>query len=485
MKVTTKTLSILFFSAIGGATVALGGAYLTGYTGNKTVIIQEQSAPPVYRTNMSAATSGVPSDFVDAAERSVKAVVHVKTTEERVQQYYDPFNDLFFGQPSIPQRYEVQGSGSGVILSEDGYIVTNNHVVDGAREITITLENNDEYSAIIVGADPTTDIALLKIEAKDLNFIQVANSDQTRLGQWVLAVGNPFNLNSTVTAGIISAKGRDINIIDEYSAIESFLQTDAAVNPGNSGGALVNTAGELVGINTAISSRSGSFEGYSFAVPSNLMLKVVRDLKDYGQVQRAFLGINYNEVSPALANELTLQVNSGVYVQNVISGGAADDAGIKAGDVIINISGKEVRSGSDLTEALGQQRPGERLTIIVNRKGENKKFDLILKNKLGTTEILTKEEVRLRSFGAELENLSPRDKQKIGIRNGIRVQKILGGRFEKAGIPEGFIIVKLNNVYVDQVNELEELSTQFNAGDGILIQGYEPNGKANYYAFEW
>ena len=191
MKVTTKTLSILFFSAIGGATVALGGAYLTGYTGNKTIIIQEQSAPPVYRTNMSAATSGIPSDFVDAAERSVKAVVHVKTTEERVQQYYDPFNDLFFGQPSIPQRYEVQGSGSGVILSEDGYIVTNNHVVDGAKEITITLENNDEYSAIIVGADPTTDIALLKIEATDLNFIQVANSDQTRLGQWVLAVGNP------------------------------------------------------------------------------------------------------------------------------------------------------------------------------------------------------------------------------------------------------------------------------------------------------
>lgn len=215
------------------------------------------------------------------------------------------------------------------------------------------------------------------------------------------------------------------------------------------------------------------------------MLKVVRDLKDYGQVQRAFLGINYNEVSPALANELSLQVNSGVFVQNVISGGAADDAGIKAGDVIINISGKEVRSGSDLTEALGQQRPGERLTIIVNRQGENKMFDIVLKNKLGTTEMLTKDEVRLRSFGAELENLSPKDKQRIGIRNGIRVQKILGGRFEKAGIPEGFIIVKLNNVYVDQVNELEELSTQFNAGDGILIQGYESNGKANYYAFEW
>ncbi len=484
MKVTTKTLGLLFFTALGGAAIALGGAYLMGYSG-KTVIIQERDAPVAQRTNLSAGAAAMPSDFVGAAERTVEAVVHVKTTAERVQNYYNPFNDLFFGRPSTPQRFEVQGSGSGVILSEDGYIVTNNHVIDGAKDITITLANNDEYKATLVGTDPTTDIALLKIEAKELDYVQVANSDNVRLGQWVLAVGNPFNLTSTVTAGIISAKGRDINIIDEQSAIESFLQTDAAVNPGNSGGALVNTAGELVGINTAISSRSGSFEGYSFAVPSNLMLKVVKDLKDFGRVQRAFMGINYNEVTPALAAELDLNVNSGVYVANVIAGGSADDAGLKLGDVIINVAGKEVRSGADLTEALGQHRPGERLDIVVNRNGQNKKFELLLKNKLGTTEMLTKEEELLRSFGAELENLSANDKRRLGIRNGIRVSEILGGRFEKAGIPEGFIIIKLNNIYIDEVEKFENLARQFNPGDGVLIQGFEPNGKANYYAFEW
>jgi S1-C subfamily serine protease len=349
----------------------------------------------------------------------------------------------------------------------------------------VATANNDEYTATLVGTDPTTDIALLKIDAKDLATVNVANSDEVRLGQWVLAVGNPFNLTSTVTAGIISAKGRDINIIDEQSAIESFLQTDAAVNPGNSGGALVNTAGDLVGINTAISSRSGSFEGYSFAVPANLMMKVVKDLRDFGRVQRAFMGINYNEVTPALAAELDLKINAGVYVANVIKGGSADDAGIEMGDVIVNVAGKVVKSGADLTEALGQHRPGERLEIVVNRKGQNKKFELLLKNKLGTTEMLTKEEELLRSFGAELEDLSSAEKRKMGLRYGVRVTKVVGGRFEKAGIPKDFIIIKLNNIYIDEVEKFENLARQFNPGDGVLIQGFEPNGKANYYAFEW
>jgi S1-C subfamily serine protease len=358
-------------------------------------------------------------------------------------------------------------------------------VIKGAKKIVVTTSNNDEYEAELIGTDPTTDIALLKIEGNALTKVDVANSDEVRLGQWVLAVGNPFNLTSTVTAGIISAKGRDINIIDEQSAIESFLQTDAAVNPGNSGGALVNTAGELVGINTAISSRSGSFEGYSFAVPANLMLKVVNDLKEYGRVQRAFIGINYNEVTAALSEELNLEVNKGVYVANVISGGAADDAGIIKGDVIINVNGKSIASGADLTEALGQRRPGEKLSVVVNRSGKNKAFEVVLKNKLGTTEMLTKEEELLRNFGAELEELSSTDKRRLGLRYGIRVSKILGGRFQKAGIPKDFIIVKLNNVYVENVESFERLVRQFNPGDGVLIQGFEPNGKANYYAFEW
>ena len=474
----------IMFTAIGGL-VALGAAHNLGWTG-KTVIIEDTNQG-ASQANLTAdrPLPSAPTDFVAAAERTVEAVVHVKTTAERVQNYYNPFNDLFFGRPSTPEKFEVEGSGSGVILTEDGYIVTNNHVIKGAKTIVVTTSNNDEYEAELIGADPTTDIALLKIEGNALTKVDVANSDEVRLGQWVLAVGNPFNLTSTVTAGIISAKGRDINIIDEQSAIESFLQTDAAVNPGNSGGALVNTAGELVGINTAISSRSGSFEGYSFAVPANLMLKVVNDLKEYGRVQRAFIGINYNEVTAALSEELNLEVNKGVYVANVISEGAADDAGITKGDVIINVNGKSIASGADLTEALGQRRPGEKLSVVVNRSGKNKAFEVVLKNKLGTTEMLTKEEELLRNFGAELEELSSTDKRRLGLRYGIRVSKILGGRFQKAGIPKDFIIVKLNNVYVENVESFERLVRQFNPGDGVLIQGFEPNGKANYYAFEW
>ena len=474
----------IMFTAIGGL-VALGAAHNLGWTG-KTVIIEDTNQG-ASQANLTAdrPLPSAPTDFVAAAERTVEAVVHVKTTAERVQNYYNPFNDLFFGRPSTPEKFEVEGSGSGVILTEDGYIVTNNHVIKGAKTIVVTTSNNDEYEAELIGADPTTDIALLKIEGNALTKVDVANSDEVRLGQWVLAVGNTFNLTSTVTAGIISAKGRDINIIDEQSAIESFLQTDAAVNPGNSGGALVNTAGELVGINTAISSRSGSFEGYSFAVPANLMLKVVNDLKEYGRVQRAFIGINYNEVTAALSEELNLEVNKGVYVANVISRGAADDAGITKGDVIINVNGKSIASGADLTEALGQRRPGEKLSVVVNRSGKNKAFEVVLKNKLGTTEMLTKEEELLRNFGAELEELSSIDKRRLGLRYGIRVSKILGGRFQKAGIPKDFIIVKLNNVYVENVESFERLVRQFNPGDGVLIQGFEPNGKANYYAFEW
>ena len=474
----------IVFTAIGGL-VALGSAHSLGWTG-KTVIIEDthQSASKVNLT-VDRQLPSAPTDFVAAAERTVEAVVHVKTTAERVQNYYNPFNDLFFGRPSTPEKFEVEGSGSGVILTEDGYIVTNNHVIKGAKTIVVTTSNNDEYEAELIGADPTTDIALLKIEGIELTKVSVANSDEVRLGQWVLAVGNPFNLTSTVTAGIISAKGRDINIIDEQSAIESFLQTDAAVNPGNSGGALVNTLGELVGINTAISSRSGSFEGYSFAVPANLMLKVVNDLMEYGRVQRAFIGINYNEVTAALSEELNLEVNKGVYVANIISGGAADDAGITKGDVIINVNGKSIATGADLTEALGQRRPGEKLSVVVNRSGKNEVFNVVLKNKLGTTEMLTKEEELLHNFGAELEELSSTDKRRLGLRYGIRVSKILGGRFQKAGIPKDFIIVKLNNVYVENVESFERLVRQFNPGDGVLIQGFEPNGKANYYAFEW
>jgi Do/DeqQ family serine protease len=485
MKMNAKSIGLfILLFAIGGI-LSLAGAHALGWTGKTVVIENTQSPAPTALTNFPANSAAVPTDFVEAAEASVEAVVHVKITAERAQNYYNPFNDLFFGRPSTPQKQEIQGSGSGVILSSDGFIVTNNHVIKGAKEITVVTANNNEYEAVLIGTDPTTDIALLKIDAEDLKTIVVANSDAVRLGQWVLAVGNPFNLTSTVTAGIISAKGRDINIIDEQSAIESFIQTDAAVNPGNSGGALVNTGGELVGINTAISSRSGSFEGYSFAVPANLVMKVVGDLKEFGRVQRAFMGINYNELNATLSEELKLTINSGVYVANVVEGGAADEAGIKKGDVIINVDGKQVRTGADLTEAIGSHRPGEQLNVLVNRNGINQQYRIVLKNRLGTTEMLTKEEEIIRSYGAKLSELTIKEKRSLGLRYGVKVDEVLGGRFQKAGIPEGFIIVKLNNVYVDDIAKFERLIQQFNSGDGALIQGFETNGKANYYAFEW
>jgi serine protease Do len=485
MKINAKSIGLFILLFAVGGIVSLAGAHALGWTG-KTVVIKHTPSPAnTALTNFPSSSAAVPTDFVEAAEASVEAVVHVKITAERTQNYYNPLNDLFFGRPSTPQKQEIQGSGSGVILSNDGYIVTNNHVIKDAKEITVVTANNDEYEAVLIGTDPTTDIALLKIDAEDLKTIVVANSDAVRLGQWVLAVGNPFNLTSTVTAGIISAKGRDINIIDEQSAIESFIQTDAAVNPGNSGGALVNTGGELVGINTAISSRSGSFEGYSFAVPANLVMKVVGDLKEFGKVQRAFMGINYNELNATLSEELKLAVNSGVYVANVLENGAADDAGIIKGDVIINVEGKQVRTGADLTEAIGSHRPGDRLNVLVNRNGLNEQFSLVLKNRLGTTEMLTKEEEIIRSYGAQLSELTMNEKRNLGLRYGVKVDQVLGGRFQKAGIPKGFIIVKLNNVYVDDIAKFERLIEQFNTGDGALIQGFEPNGKANYYAFEW
>lgn len=485
MKMNAKSIGLFILLFAVGGIISLAGAHALGWTGKTVVIENTQSSVPTALANLPSSSAAVPTDFVVAAEASVEAVVHVKITAERAQNYYNPFNDLFFGRPSTPQKQEIQGSGSGVILSSDGFIVTNNHVISGAKEITVVTANNNEYEAVLIGTDPTTDIALLKIDAEDLKTIVVANSDAVRLGQWVLAVGNPFNLTSTVTAGIISAKGRDINIIDEQSAIESFIQTDAAVNPGNSGGALVNTGGELVGINTAISSRSGSFEGYSFAVPANLVMKVVGDLKEFGRVQRAFMGINYNELNASLSEELKLTINSGVYVANVIEGGAADEAGIKKGDVIINVDGKQVRTGADLTEAIGSHRPGEQLNVLVNRNGINQQYSMVLKNRLGTTEMLTKEEEVMRSYGAKLSELTINEKRKLGLRYGVKVDEVLGGRFQKAGIPKGFIIVKLNNVYVDDIAKFERLIQQFNPGDGALIQGFETNGKANYYAFEW
>ena len=310
----------------------------------------------------------IPS-FETAASQSVNSVVHIKTIsigQQNKQSLHDPLQDLFFGRPPRNQQpQQIAGSGSGVIISQDGYIATNNHVIDGATKIEVTLNDKKTYTGTIVGTDPTTDLALIKIEAKNLSAIYYGNSDAVNIGEWVLAVGNPFNLTSTVTAGIVSAKGRNINILKEDYAIESFIQTDAAVNPGNSGGALINQQGELIGINTAIASNTGSYTGYSFAIPVNIVKKIMGDLVKHGTVQRALLGIQIRELNQTLAEEQEIKDLEGVYISKVFSGSSADDSNLKSGDIIRYINGVKISSPSELQEKIGQYQPGDKVEVTI------------------------------------------------------------------------------------------------------------------------
>ena len=370
MKSFAKFLSLVAVSAIVGA----GAGYWASREAANQSSVPGANAPgagaPISLATYSdqAAPQGIaPVDFTQAAERSVEAVVHVKTKYYRQQQYVDPFYQFFFGRPQQSQQPSAMASGSGVILSNDGYIVTNNHVIEDANEIEVVLNDKRTFAAQLIGTDPNTDLALLKIEATNLPTIEIGNSDDLRVGEWVLAVGNPFNLTSTVTAGIVSAKARSINILNSDMKIESFIQTDAAVNPGNSGGALVNTRGQLVGINTAIASQTGSYAGYAFAIPTAIMQKVVADLRQYGTVQRALLGIRMLDITQQVKDQLSLESMEGVYVGEVISGSAADKAGMKAGDVIVQVDGRPINASSQLQEQIGRKNPGDQITILVRR----------------------------------------------------------------------------------------------------------------------
>ena len=370
MKSFAKFLSLVAVSAIVGA----GAGYWASREAANQSSVPGANAPgakaPVSLASYSGQTSSqgiAPVDFTQAAERSVEAVVHVKTKYYRQQQYVDPFYQFFFGRPQQSQQPSAMASGSGVILSNDGYIVTNNHVIEDANEIEVVLNDKRTFAAQLIGTDPNTDLALLKIEATNLPTIEIGNSDDLRVGEWVLAVGNPFNLTSTVTAGIVSAKARSINILNSDMKIESFIQTDAAVNPGNSGGALVNTRGQLVGINTAIASQTGSYAGYAFAIPTAIMQKVVADLRQYGTVQRALLGIRMLDITQQVKDQLSLESMEGVYVGEVISGSAADKAGMKAGDVIVQVDGRPINASSQLQEQIGRKNPGDQITILVRR----------------------------------------------------------------------------------------------------------------------
>lgn len=424
-----------------------------------------------------------PTDFILPAEISVPTVVHVTTTYPKQNginnQFFDPFN-FFWGQPSPRELPQQQSTGSGVIISDDGYIVTNNHVVENGEEVNVTLDNKESYKAKVIGLDPSTDLALLKVDAKNLPYASWGNSDQVKVGEWVLAVGNPFNLTSTVTAGIISAKARNIHILpNQKFPIESFIQTDAAVNPGNSGGALVNTRGELIGINAAIASNTGSYSGYSFAIPVNIVKKVVNDLMEYGTVQRGFIGVSIRDLDAQFAKEKELKSLQGVYVNGLTEDGAAEAAGIKEGDVIISINGNPIKTSPELQEHVGRYRPGDKIDVTVVRDGKEKVYAVTLRNKDGNTKVVKNESISM--LGATLTPLSDGELDKLNLSKGIKVKDLSTGKLKNAGIKEGFVITSIDNQPVGSVEELTDYLN--NKKGGVLIEGIYPNGMRAYYGF--
>ncbi len=424
-------------------------------------------------------------NFTNSAELTVHSVVHIKTEFQQKSSVYDDFfgfNDPFgFFNFNTPRRnYPITASGSGVIIDSKGYIVTNNHVVQDADIITVTLNDKREYTATIIGLDPSTDLAVIKVEDTNLPALSYANSDEAKIGEWVLAVGNPFNLTSTVTAGIISAKARNLNILGSNSTVESFIQTDAAVNPGNSGGALVNIEGKLIGINAAIASNTGSYTGYSFAIPSNIVKKVVSDIIEFGEVQRAFLGASFSEINSKLANELKLVEIKGIYVNNVDAKGAAAESGILQGDIILALNNTTINSYSSLKEFLAQHRPGEKINATILRNNKEKTFQIVLKNINGTTSIMKKEEKSASNvLGATFKEVSPKIKEKLRLRNGIAIENLTTGLLKSAGIQEGFIITSIDHKPVFDIEDVEKIIK--NKKGNILIEGYYSNGMKVIY----
>ena len=434
-----------------------------------------------------ASMQGTPVDFIQASENSINSVVHVTTKVVQTSFQRDIFQEFFNGPGAGGREFKQygSGSGSGVIVSSEGYIVTNNHVIENASEIEVILNDNSKYTAKIVGTDPSTDIAILKIEGTGFQPIPLGNSDDLRIGEWVLAVGNPFNLTSTVTAGIVSAKARNINLLSDRSKqdvipIESFIQTDAAVNPGNSGGALVNTKGELVGINTAIASQTGSYSGYSFAVPVNLVEKVMRDLIDYGIVQRGYLGVQINDITQEIKTKNNLPSTKGLFVTKVVEDGSADKAGIKDGDVILKIGAKEVNSVASLQEEIGKRRPGDKVSVTVrNKKGDEEIVELILRNKEGDTKLISKEEVSKNvALGASFVELTDKEKKELNISFGVKIKSIQAGKLKAIGLTEGMVISKVNN---EPIETVEELTTKLNGVNrGVLLEIITESGQKDY-----
>ncbi len=481
--------NILLFNSLAGI---LGGsivlaAYLVLFnpnTNNAPSAIEANGLIPLHLTeSVQNVQYSHYIDLTEAAQKSVDAVVHVKTMSSRQNQSFsNPFFDFFFGSPNNGvERNPVLSTGSGVIITNDGFIVTNNHVIENSDKIEVTLNDKRTFEAKLIGTDPSTDIALLKIEGNKFSCLPFGSSDSAKVGEWVLAVGNPFNLTSTVTAGIISAKARNINIINKRYGIESFIQTDAAVNPGNSGGALVNSKGELIGINTAIASQTGTFTGYSFAIPISIVQKVVSDLIEFGEVQRAILGIVSSDINSQLAEKFNLKVLDGVLVQQVEDGSPASRAEIVSGDVITHIGAVQVKTLSEFQDHLIRFRPGQEISLTINRNGKTIEKKTVLQNRLGSTSIIKRTDV-MNLLGAVFQPVNKNDAKSLGIKGGLQIVELEKGKLLNAGIRNGFIITFVNGQSITKVEDLS-VAIKKTSNGGVYIEGIYPNGMRAYYAF--
>ena len=475
-----KGILITLLSAIAGGLTAY--AVVKCMDSDHVVSVDTRAEGAMFRT-VNLMQDNWP-DFTYAAESAVDAVVYVKVTStQTMQQAPSSIFDYFFGFPQgggAPQQRERVGSGSGVIIREDGYIVTNNHVIDDATKIEVTLNNNQTYPATLIGTDPATDIALLKIDASGLPSIPFGDSDKLRLGEWVIAIGSPYDLRSTITAGIVSAKGRSMpNYTGEFK-IESFIQTDAAVNPGNSGGALVDKAGNLVGINTAIYSQTGSYAGYSFAVPVNIVKKIAYDLMDYGTVQRAVLGITMSDISDKIAEELKLSSRNGVYISEVSKSSTADEAGIKSGDILIAIDSIKVNTSPSVQEAVSKYSPGDKAVVTVIREGKEKKFDVTFKGAAQENGVETGDG-SVAFYGSSIKAADEKTLAKFGIRNGVEIVELGPGKLMEAGATEGFIIMYVNDHPVSTPQDVIDIVKK--SKRTVFIEGITPSGRTGYFGF--
>ncbi len=486
----SEKMKMLGFSILVVA-LSVTASIETCYAGNKANMLDKGNSEKKFPTNYENNSNRpkLNTDFTVAAEMSVNAVVHIKTKlpGAKIAISEDPFFEYFFRNPQFEQKDPPiqEGSGSGVIITDDGYIVTNNHVIDKSSDIEVILNDKRSFKAKLIGADPATDIALLKIEAEKLPIMPFGDSDSLKVGEWVLAIGNPFNLTSTVTAGIVSAKARNIDILSNDMKIESFIQTDAAINPGNSGGALVNTEGELVGINTAIASQTGSYTGYGFAIPSGIVQKVVSDLRQYGIVQRAILGVQIRDINSELAKEKNLKTLEGVYVASVMKNSAAEKAGIKDGDIITHVNGNATKSVAELQEQISRHRPGDKVLLQITRNEKNLDFSVELKNQQGSTDIVSSEANISKILGATFKEIDNRTKEQLGLNYGVQIASLNKGKLQEQGIKNGYIIIKINDQEIHTKADIQSVfdnASREEKNKVLFIIGVYPNGMVAYYA---